>query len=33
MTGKQLAHRLLLPNDCLRSAMTQVAELMRAMVV
>ncbi|KAI3423884.1 hypothetical protein D9Q98_009718 [Chlorella vulgaris] len=33
VTGKQLAHRLLLPNDCLRSAMTQVAELMRAMVV
>jgi hypothetical protein len=32
VTGKQLAHRLLLPNDALRAAMVEVAQLVQALV-
>ena len=32
VTGRQLAHRLLLPNDALRAAMVEVAELVQALV-
>jgi hypothetical protein len=32
ITGKKLSHRLLLPNDCVRAAMAQVVELIRAIV-
>lgn len=32
VTGRQLAHRLLLPNDALRAAMVEVAQLVQALV-